>query len=356
MRQLLSVILLFLVCAPGFGQSQDSTQTQNTDDPLVIGIKETPPFVVKNGENYSGLSITSWNMVNKELNRDFEYKSYSSLSGLLKGIENKEVDMSINPVTVTNKRLKNLDFSQPYFISHTSIAKENESDTWNLIKNIVSWKFFSAILMLVGILFLFGFLVWLFERKKNKEEFGGKHGLADGFWWSAVTMTTVGYGDKSPQTTGGRIIGLIWMFMAVIIISSLTAGIASALTVQGISNEISSVADLKKFNVITVSKSSSQEFLDMYSVNYQGATDVDKALDMLQNTDNAVLIYDEPILKNRISARELGDDISILSNSLKNDYFSYSFPKNSPLTEKINPLLIESMKSIKWNNLLKNYD
>ncbi|MGO2102628.1 MAG: ion channel [Psychroflexus halocasei] len=44
-------------------------------------------------------------------------------------------------------------------------------------------------------------------------------------------MTTVGYGDKSPLSLGGRIVGLIWMFMAVIILSSLTAGIASALTV-----------------------------------------------------------------------------------------------------------------------------
>ena len=38
------------------------------------------------------------------------------------------------------------------------------------------------------------------------------------FWWAAVTMTTVGYGDKTPVTTGGRIVGLVWMFTSVIVI------------------------------------------------------------------------------------------------------------------------------------------
>lgn len=33
----------------------------------------------------------------------------------------------------------------------------------------------------------------------------------DAIWWSYVTITTVGYGDKFPVTTGGRIIGAILM-------------------------------------------------------------------------------------------------------------------------------------------------
>lgn len=33
----------------------------------------------------------------------------------------------------------------------------------------------------------------------------------DAIWWSYVTITTVGYGDKFPVTTEGRIIGVILM-------------------------------------------------------------------------------------------------------------------------------------------------
>jgi hypothetical protein len=73
-------------------------------------------------------------------------------------------------------------------------------------------------------------MVWLFERKLNPAHFGGNtlQGIGSGFWFSAVTMTTVGYGDKHPKTTGGRIVSLIWMFTAVILVSLFTATITHA--------------------------------------------------------------------------------------------------------------------------------
>ncbi|MDT0690115.1 transporter substrate-binding domain-containing protein [Salegentibacter sp. F188] len=353
MKSLFFLFLTLLILSPK-NYAQDSTSVSNQK--LIIGITEAPPFITENNGDYSGLSISSWNLVNDKLESEYEFRTYNSLNDLLIGIENKEVDFSINPITVTDNRMERLDFSQPYFISNTGIAKRKESEIWNYIKNIVSWNFISAILILLGVIFIFGFLVWIFERKGNPEEFGaGKRGIFQGFWWSAVTMTTVGYGDKSPRTTGGRIIGFIWMFMAIIMISSLTAGIASSLTARTINDQINSVQDLQNFNVTTVSNSSSEEFLNLYNIEADTVFTEMQGIEALLNKETALFVYDVPMLKHAIEENQLQDELEVLQKTLKKDYYSYTFPKDSPLLNELNPVLVGVLKTMEWNVLVEEY-
>lgn len=311
--------------------------------------------MIEDGQ-FSGLGIFSWEMVHEELEVDFQYKVYPSLDSLLSAVQQGEVDFSINPITVTDKRMRVMDFSQPYFIAHTAIAKKDDSNIWKYIANILSWKFISAILILVGVIFIFGLLVWLFERKANKEQFGeGPRGIFQGFWWSAVTMTTVGYGDKSPTTFGGRLVGLIWMFMAIIMISSLTAGIASSLTVQNMNDQINNINDLENFDVVTIRSSSAEELLDQYGVNATAVPTMEEGFEKIRSNEEALFVYDQPILNYYITENDLKDDFEILPKMLKKDYYSYSFPKGSNVVEVINPVLVATLKTIKWNNLIKEY-
>ena len=47
------------------------------------------------------------------------------------------------------------------------------------------------------------------------------------FWWAIVTMATVGYGDFSPISTGGRVLAIIIMFGGISLTALLTATISS---------------------------------------------------------------------------------------------------------------------------------
>ncbi|MFM8558760.1 MAG: potassium channel family protein [bacterium] len=51
--------------------------------------------------------------------------------------------------------------------------------------------------------------------------------LPDALWWSVVTVTTVGYGDLSPQTTLGRVIAALLMFTGIGTIGMMTGSIAT---------------------------------------------------------------------------------------------------------------------------------
>jgi voltage-gated potassium channel len=49
----------------------------------------------------------------------------------------------------------------------------------------------------------------------------------DAVWWSVTTMTTVGYGDRYPVTSGGRMIAMFLMFSGVGLFGALSGIIAS---------------------------------------------------------------------------------------------------------------------------------
>jgi voltage-gated potassium channel len=51
----------------------------------------------------------------------------------------------------------------------------------------------------------------------------------DALWYSIVTITTVGYGDRYPVTVGGRIAAVFIMLMGVVIIGALASILASVL-------------------------------------------------------------------------------------------------------------------------------
>ncbi len=54
----------------------------------------------------------------------------------------------------------------------------------------------------------------------------------DSIWWAAVTITTVGYGDRYPVTLGGRLTAVFVMFSGVGIIGALASILASFLIPQ----------------------------------------------------------------------------------------------------------------------------
>ena len=47
--------------------------------------------------------------------------------------------------------------------------------------------------------------------------------FGDALWWSATTVTTIGYGDVVPATSGGRVIAVFVMFASVATVSFTTA-------------------------------------------------------------------------------------------------------------------------------------
>eukprot|EP00039_Didymoeca_costata_P010006 m.133689 g.133689 ORF g.133689 m.133689 type:complete len:510 (-) comp14678_c0_seq1:41-1570(-) len=63
---------------------------------------------------------------------------------------------------------------------------------------------------------LFSSAVYFAEESVADTQF---QSIPEGFWWVIVTITTVGYGDASPSTVGGKIVGAVCVSIGVIALS-----------------------------------------------------------------------------------------------------------------------------------------
>jgi voltage-gated potassium channel len=73
-------------------------------------------------------------------------------------------------------------------------------------------------------------IVYLFERHAPGSNI---HTLGESLWWSAVTVTTVGYGDFVPVTVAGRATACFIMGIGLLTLAVVTAQVASSFVTQG---------------------------------------------------------------------------------------------------------------------------
>jgi voltage-gated potassium channel len=111
-------------------------------------------------------------------------------------------------------------------IARTMSRETKKALLKDVLENRSQYAGFITILMTLIILSSASVLVLQFES--NSPDSNIKSGW-DAFWYSVVTITTVGYGDRYPVTLGGRITAMFIMIMGVGIIGALASILSSVL-------------------------------------------------------------------------------------------------------------------------------
>lgn len=337
------------------------------DPPLRVGTKLAAPFVMEGdgGGSLQGLSIELWNRVAQRLDRPTTAPEVVSLQDLIDGLngddrKDRRFDVAVAALTVNAEREKGMDFTHGFLTAGPAIAIRDtgSSGFWLVIDRVFSIELLEAIGALVVVLAICGGVVWLFERRANPEQFGGStgRGIGEGFWWAAVTMTTVGYGDRAPVTRGGRLVALVWMFASIIVISSYTASIASALTVSRLASDIQGVRDLPGKRLGTVNASTSALWLDgQRNLAYDGFETLEAAVAALADGRLDAVIYDEPLLRYLTTGPYEGR-VAVLPGLLRKEQYAFGLPNGSDaLKEGINLHLLEILDSAEWSDLVAQY-
>uniref|UniRef100_UPI0032B27C65 ion channel n=2 Tax=Candidatus Puniceispirillum TaxID=767891 RepID=UPI0032B27C65 len=89
---------------------------------------------------------------------------------------------------------------------------------------------FGAALYLFCIaLFVSSALMYVVEHEVQPENFSS---IPTTMWWSIITLTTVGYGDVSPMTSLGKLVGAATAIMGICVVALLTGIVATAFANQ----------------------------------------------------------------------------------------------------------------------------
>ncbi|MGN6376929.1 MAG: transporter substrate-binding domain-containing protein [Sphingomonas sp.] len=353
----LIAILALLMPASALAQPQPSQPAIAPRPPAgtwVVATHVAPPFVMKSLDGtWSGLAIDLWRDIAKDRGIKFRFAE-TDLNGMVQGVASGKYAASVGALTVTPKRETAIDFTHPFYTTGFGIVVGKAPPSWLLlIYNLFTWQFLSAVLLLGAVLLVIGALFWAVERRANTDEFDRSwKGIGSGFWFSAVTMTTVGYGDKAPKTVAGKLIAVVWTFAAIIIISTFTGLIASSLTESRIGGAIKNPDDLKAAAVGSISGSASDDWLGENGIGFQAFPTVHAGLAAVASGKIDAFVYDRPLLRYVVRQKYSGK-LRLLPGTFGRQDYAFALPQGSPRREEINRSLLRRIDSQEWTDLLR---
>ena len=327
-------------------------------DKLLVAVVDAPPFYMKTPDGrWEGLSIELWQAIALELSVEFELREYN-LEKLLDAVNRGEVDV-IPALAVTEQHEIIMDLSHPFLRSGSAIAVAAEPTEHSWLRfagHLVSLNLLPVMGLLILLSLTAGTIVWLFESRRSPEMFGGGtvRGVGHGIWWAIVTLTTVGYGDKTPKTLGGRLVALIWMFASVILIAGFTAAITTSFTVVELKGKVRGLSDLPGVRVGSLTQSESLDFLAKRGIAVLPYENVQDGLQATVDKKIDAFVFNESVLKD-LARTEFPGRVHVLAGTFDHYYVSMAVPSGSPLREPLNRALLKIITKDDWLRLVELY-
>jgi ABC-type amino acid transport substrate-binding protein len=315
-----------------------------TGPPIRVYTKPIKPFSFQEDGANKGFSLDLWERVAREANVPYEIHWVKTVGDLITALRSGQADVAIAAISITSEREALVDFSTPYYESGLGILvnAQGQSATGVIFDSLTSAPFLKICGLLAVVLLVFAHGIWVFERRRNPDQFPVSYGrgIWESSWWAISTILSGGCDNKGPVAFGGRIIGALWMLICIFAITYFTASITTIMTVNQLTSDINGASDLVGQKVATAKGTTAEKYLTEHKAKVVSFASIDEAFDALDRNDVKAVVYDEPILLYHLKTGGLPDQ-KVVGHLFERQNYGIGLPENSPYRKAINGALLK---------------
>lgn len=326
--------------------------------PLTVAMTEAPPFAERGPDGaWSGLAVELATDVGQMLGRPVrivgapvDTPGGDGAANALAAVAGGRADLAL--VAASPAAEAAADLTGTFYSARLGVARAQGGRLTDILGRLFSSTFLRITVGLAVLLLLVGTGMWALERSRDTDDFEeSAAGIWDGFWWAGVTMTTIGYGDTVPSSTGGRVLALLWMLVSMAVTAALTASLVSALGLQ--SGGSAQIPDgLQGDRVGVVAGSAAARVLAESRVDARPFPSLDAGLAAVEADSLDGFVDSAPRLR---AATGSESDLRVETTGVEVERWTFATATGSPLREPVARAVLERMESPDWRAAVRRY-
>lgn len=317
----------------------------------MVAVFEAPPLATQAADGtWSGLGVALAVDVGQTLGRGVRFVGTEPDSAVA-AVTDGRADLALARLVPGAEA--SMDAAPAFVDADLAVVRPASDQLLAVAARFFSPTFFKVAAGLSILLLFVGTLVWLAERNEDTDDFEeGARGLWDGFWWSGVTMTTIGYGDTVPKSDTGRVIALLWMLVSMAVTAVLTAALVSSLGLQNQSGSLRVPDDLEGDRIGVVSGSSTEAVLAATGVDAVAFETASAALAAL-DADSVDAVAGSTLHLNAAGASS--PSLRIKTTGVAVERWALALADGSDLREPVARAVLDRVSGPDWPEQVRRY-
>jgi polar amino acid transport system substrate-binding protein len=293
---------LLLAALPLLAQTPPAATPASEAEPvhLKVGFAVSAPFVMDNKGLLLGYSVDLWQEIATLNHWTFDQKIYPNIQAGLDAVAAHQCDVFVSDTSITSERLKNLDFSQPFFRTGFQIMVTNDRPHtlgW-MIENLKKLLVLKIVWVSILVVLAVSALVTFFERKHNPTFPKAHHeGFAEAFYYVVSLALTGKSVYKGFPGTIGKMATIVWMIMGMLMVAVVTSSITSTMTVERLQGEINGPEDLPGKTIGVLTGTTGEIYARDHKLSYISYPNIKTAADALVASTIQGIVADAAILE-----------------------------------------------------------